>query len=71
MQSMGKTLTADDVLPIVAALSPQERARLLGLIASRNGGDEFVYRSIPPAREEFSADDEPLGWDAEGWEDAG
>jgi len=71
MQSMAKALTADDVLPIVAALSPEERARLLGLIASRHGGDEFAYRSIPPSREEFSADDEPLAWDAEGWEEAG
>jgi putative ABC transport system permease protein len=28
-------------------------------------------RSVPPSRDEFSADDEPLGWDAEGWEDVG
>jgi len=70
MQVMGKVLTADDILPLVAALTPRERARLVRLIASPQGDDEFVYRSIPPSREEFSADDELLGWDAEGWEDA-
>ena len=71
MQAMGKALTADDILPLVAALTPRERARLLQLIASPQGNDEFVYRSIPPSREEFSADDEPLGWEAEGWEETG
>jgi hypothetical protein len=68
---MGKVLTADDILPLVAALTPRERARLLRLIAAPQGKDELVYRSIPPAREEFSADDEPLAWEAEGWEGLG
>ena len=27
-----------------------------------------VYRSLPPTRDEFSTDDEPLAWEAEGWE---
>ena len=70
MQAMSKALTADDVLPIVAALTPQERARLLKLMALSHGGDEFAYSLIPPSGEEFLADDEPLAWDAEGWEDA-
>jgi hypothetical protein len=69
MQSMGKTLTADDILPLVASLTPQERVRLLRLIALPEGGDVPVYRSVPPSRDEFSADDEPLAWDADGWED--
>jgi hypothetical protein len=71
MQSMGKTLTADDILPLVAPLTPQERARLLRLIALPPGADAPVYRSVPPSRDEFSTDDEPLAWDADGWEDAG
>ena len=71
MQSMAKTLTADDILPLVASLTPQERVRLLRLIASPQGEDASVYRSVPPSRDEFSADDGPLGWDAEGWEDIG
>jgi len=34
------------------------------------GADAPVYRSVPPSRDEFSADEEPLAWDAEGWGDA-
>jgi hypothetical protein len=71
MQSMAKTLTADDILPLVASLTPQERVRLLRLIALSQGADERVYRSVPPTRDEFSADEEPLAWDANGWEDVG
>jgi hypothetical protein len=71
MQSMAKTLTADDILPLVASLTPEERVRLLRLIALPQGADEPVYRSVPPSRDEFSADEEPLAWDAEGWEDVG
>jgi hypothetical protein len=70
MQAMGRTLTADDILPLVASLTPRERLRLLRLIALPQGADASVYRSVPPSRDEFSTDDEPLAWDAEGWEDA-
>jgi hypothetical protein len=66
---MPKPLRADDVLPLVARLTPQERVRLLRLIASQPGADPPVYRSVPPAPDEFSTDEEPLAWDAEGWED--
>ena len=69
MQSMAKALTADDILPLVVALPAQERARLLRLIASQQGSDASIYRSMPTSREEFSTDDEALAWDAEGWED--
>ena len=71
MQSMPKPLTADDIIPLVASLTPQERVRLLRLIAVPQGNDAPVYRSVPPSRDEFSADEEPLAWDAEGWEDMG
>lgn len=66
---MARALTADDILPLVDSLAPQERVRLQRLIARPQGGDASVYRSVPPSRDEFSADDEPLAWDAEGWED--
>lgn len=69
MQAVSKSLSADDILPLVAALTPAERVRLLRLIARPDGADEGVYRSLPPGADEFSADDEPLAWDAEGWED--
>jgi hypothetical protein len=68
---MARALTADDILPLVDSLTPQERVRLLRLIARLRGDDSSVYGSAPPSRDEFSADDEPLAWDAEGWEHIG
>ena len=68
---MSKSLTADDVVPLVACLTPQERVRLLRLITSPPGADAPIYRAAPPAYDEFSADEEPLAWDAEGWENVG
>ena len=68
---MPRALTADDILPLVDSLTAQERVRLQRLIASPEGGDAVVYRFLPPSRAEFSADDEPLAWDAEGWEAIG
>jgi glutamate/tyrosine decarboxylase-like PLP-dependent enzyme len=71
IQAMARALTADDILQLVDSLPPRERVRLQRLIAMPQGGDASVYRSVPPSRDEFSADDEPLAWDAEGWEDIG
>src|SRR5689334_6051637 len=71
MQAMLKPLTADDIIPLVAALTPRERVRLLRLIALPQGADAPVYQSVPPSRDEFKADEEPLVWDAEGWEGVG
>jgi len=71
MQSMAKPLTADDILPLVASLTLRERVRLLRLIALPPGADAPVYRSVPPSHDEFAADEEPLAWDAGGWEDVG
>ena len=71
MQLMANILTADDILPLVASLTPQERVRLLRLIALPQDADASVYRSVPPSRDEFSADEEPLAWDPEGWEGYG
>jgi len=68
MQAMPKVLTADDILALVASLTPQERVRLLRLICLSQGGDASIYESVPPSRDEFSADEEPLSWDAAGWE---
>jgi hypothetical protein len=67
---MSKPLTADDLLPLVACLEPHERIRLLQLIALRPSGADTAdaYRILPPARGEFTNDEEPLAWDAGGWE---
>lgn len=67
---MSKPLTADDVLPLIACLEPQERIRLLRLITLRPADDDSAdtYRIVPPARDEFTSDEDPLAWDAGGWE---
>jgi hypothetical protein len=70
MQAMDKALSADDILPLVASLTAKERVRLLRLISLSQGADA-IYRSLPPSRDEFSADEEPLAWEADGWEDLG
>ena len=62
MQSMPNQLTVDDIVPLIAALTPQERARLLRLIAKPQSDDASLYRAIPPTNEEFSAEEEPLAW---------
>jgi hypothetical protein len=67
-----KPLTAEDILPLVACLTPQERARLLRLIVRPAVADDAAaYRAIPPASDEFSTDTDPLSWDADGWETVG
>lgn len=69
--SVANSLSADDILPLVAALTPEERARLLRLMALPQRADALAYRSPPPSRDEFSSDEDPLAWEAEGWEDLG
>ena len=69
---MSKPLTADDILPLVACLTPRERLRLLRLMSiGPEAYESEAYRILPPARDEFTTDDEPLSWDAEGWGDIG
>lgn len=69
-EQMPRLLTAEDLIPLVASLTERERARLLRLIASPSN-DSFVYAAVPPQPEEFTTDDEPLCWEAEGWEQFG
>ena len=71
MQAMARTLSADDILPLVASLTPAERVRLLQMIAAPGGADEPLYRAVPPSKQEFASDEEPLAWEAGGWEDVG
>lgn len=33
-----------------------------------SAADITAYDSLPPTRDEFSTDEEPLAWEAEGWE---
>jgi hypothetical protein len=64
---MSQPLTADDVFPLVAQLSPAERLRLFRLIQSV-GNDGDAYRVAAPAPAEFSSDEDSLAWDGDGWE---
>ena len=66
---MPRPLTADDIIPLVASLPDGERMKLLRWIASPHGADASAYTAAPPARQEFSGDDEPIAWDAEGWDE--
>ena len=43
----------------------QDGKALARLVPAADAG---VYQSLPPARDEFSSEDEPLAWDADGWE---
>jgi hypothetical protein len=66
---MVKPMTADDILPLVASLEPQERVRLMRLITEqRDVDDAALYAVIPARSDEFSTDEDSLAWEAEGWE---
>jgi hypothetical protein len=54
MQAMPNALTVEEIFPLVEALPPAERARLLRLITRTSKDDFAVYAAIPPASEEFS-----------------
>ena len=68
---MSKPMTADDILPLVIGLTPAERVRLMRLMTEQPDVDDAaVYGAVPPKRDEFSTDEDPLAWEADGWEDA-
>ncbi len=56
-------------MPLVASLPDSERIKLLRRIALPRGNDVSAYMVAPPTRDEFSGDDEPIAWDAEGWDE--
>jgi hypothetical protein len=66
---MPKPLSAEDILPIVACLTPQERGRLMRLIAAPLGGDAALYAAVPVDADEFGSDVDPLAWEGGGWEE--
>ncbi|MFL5351994.1 hypothetical protein [Archangium sp.] len=70
---MSQTLTAQDLWPLVQKLPHDEQVRLakLALRAAAQGGfpDAEAYRAAPPSVEEFSSQEDPLTWEAEGWEE--
>jgi hypothetical protein len=68
IQTMARSLTADDITPLVASLPDSERIRLLRWM-SPHGAGAAAYRVAPPTDDEFPGDEEPLAWEADGWEE--
>jgi hypothetical protein len=68
---MPKPLTADDLLPLIAKLSSEERHRLLRLAFRHGATDADAYAAQPVTSDEFRSDDDALEWDADGWEGVG
>jgi hypothetical protein len=67
-------MTARDLWPLVEKLPHDEQVRLarLALLAASRGRDAAAaYVAKPPGDAEFRTDDDPLAWDAEGWEHVG
>lgn len=65
---MSQPLTANDLLPLVARLAPGERRRLAQLISATSERDATMYAATPVRQDEFTSDEQSLGWDADGWE---
>lgn len=71
---MPRSLTADDLLPLITKLSRDEQVRLaqLALRAARDATrDAAAYRAMPVLPDELSQDEEGASWEGEGWEAAG
>lgn len=67
---MAKQISAEDILPLAAKLTPQERARLIRLIVeqqSEHGAD--IYRIMPPHEDEFTSNDDAIDLESEDWEE--
>jgi len=71
--SMSAALTAQDLWPLLLKLPHEEQVRLakLALHAASRGGvqDRRTYQSVPPAADEFAVEEDPLAWEAEGWDE--
>lgn len=71
---MAEPLTAQDLWPLVEKLPHDEQLRLARLVlraAARSRAARSAYVDQQPRTDEFGSDDEPLAWEAEGWEQFG
>lgn len=67
-------VTVEDLLPLVAKLTLDERIRLAQLAlevadSEEREGPAEVYRIAPVQGHEVADGEDPLAWEAEGWED--
>jgi hypothetical protein len=69
---MAKSMTVEEILPLVAGLTLADRARLLRMIAASAGVSAVAaYTAVPTGADEFSSDEDPLAWESDGWEEVG
>jgi hypothetical protein len=68
---MADELKADDILPLIAKLSREERRRLFRLALGQGRTDAQAYAAQSPRDDEFFSDEDSLVWEAEGWEEIG
>jgi len=68
---MSNGLTAQDLWPLVLRLPQDEQVKLakLALHAAAGADDATAYRASPPTEGEFDTEEDPLGWEGEGWEE--
>jgi hypothetical protein len=67
---MAKIMTVEEIVPLIAGLTPGDRARLLRMIAASPGvSAAAAYKAVPPGSDEFSSDEDPLQWESDGWEE--
>ena len=72
MAQPAEELSAHDLWPIARKLPPAEQVQLakllLGGVAARRT-DAEAYAALPPGKDEFSSEEDALGWEGEGWEE--
>ncbi len=56
----------EDIARRIHDLTAIERARLLRILTLK---DDALYGAKPPTEDEFTSDEEPLAWDADGWDE--
>ena len=69
---MSEPRTALDLWPLVVGLPHDEQLKLAKLAlkaAAGKGDDAAAYERTPPGEHEFSAEEDPLSWEGDGWEE--
>ena len=65
---MPEPLTAEDLLPLIAKLSSEERRRLIQLMIRQGSTSAEVHTTGDLTSDKRTIADDPLGWEADGWE---
>lgn len=71
MGEPAEKLSAIDLWPIARKLPRDEQVQLAKLLlrgAMAPRTDAEAYSAAPPGEDEFSSEEDALGWEGEGWE---